>query len=198
MSQRNQRGPGELFVQEGLGLRHDVPMKFAEAIEIRIAGPLGSRDVGWTQEGNGEGERLYLTGRTAQRNQHAGGVHGAVGATRDRPNHMDVESGEEIGGGFQSGGGIVIAGGDDHLQGGTRAADPGEELVELTLRPRGRTDAVEDVAGNDERVGVSFDELAEQPVEEMGVLGIAIEAVEQLAQMPVRRVDESKRHGNPR
>ena len=52
---------------------------------------------------------------------------------------------------------------------------------------------VEDITGDDERVDGRAGQLREQPLEERGVLGIALASVQRVAQVPVGRVQDA--HG---
>ena len=88
----------------------------------------------------------------------------------------------------------MVSGSQDDLEAGAGRAGLGEELIEAALGGGGRTDAVENVARYDQRVGSAFHELPEQPFEETTVFRVPVEAVELLAKVPVGRVDESKRH----
>lgn len=102
---------------------------------------------------------------------------------------------EEVGGGLEAGGGVVVAGDEEDLEGGEGGPDAGEELVEPALGGGGGADAVKDVAGDEEGVGLPFSQGGGEPVEEGGVFGVAIVAVELLAKVPVGGVEEPEGHG---
>jgi hypothetical protein len=90
---------------------------------------------------------------------------------------------------LESGRRVMITADDDDLKMGTLAEHPAQESVEALLSRYRRIDRIVNVTGDDQRVCVQFDQSVGQPVEERGMLDAAIEPVQFVAKMPVRRMD---------
>jgi hypothetical protein len=89
--------------------------------------------------------------------------------------------------------GVVVAGDHHDVQLGLLLVGLDDEVVEAFLGFDRRVDRVEDVAGDQQRIGLAQVQLAEQPVEEAGVFEVAFLAVQALAQVPVGGVKQT--HG---
>ena len=102
---------------------------------------------------------------------------------------MDAVRIEEMFRELQAGGRVVVAADEHDLEMGTDRQRSFDKLIEALLSENGRVDCVVNVTSDDERIGVQFDQLTGQPVEECVMLNAAIESMELLAEMPVRRMD---------
>ena len=111
----------------------------------------------------------------------------------DRPRHaadeVDSVRIEEMFRELQTGGRVMVAADKHDLEMGTDCQGVFDKLIEPLLSENGRVDCVIHVTGDDERVGLQFDQLTGQPVEECVMLDAAVESMELLAEMPVRRMD---------
>ena len=97
---------------------------------------------------------------------------------------------EQGGGSFEARRGIVVAGNGHYLQAGQAARGFSEKVVKhLLCRSRG-IGGVENVAGNQQSVGLLLAKHAEQPVQEMPMLISALMPVELVAEMPVGCMDK--------
>ena len=86
-------------------------------------------------------------------------------------------------------GGVMIAGGDDYLDGPVHGRQSGKKPVISFLCGCRRVAAVENVAGDQKGVGTVLLDLTDHPVEKMTVLLQTVDAVEEIAQMPVAGAD---------
>ena len=86
----------------------------------------------------------------------------------------------------------MVAG--DHHDGQRRLLLMGtdDEVVEPLLGGDRRVDGVEDIAGDQQRIGLFCRQLAQQPCEEAAVLEIAILAVQVLPKVPVGSVKQTQ------
>ena len=94
-------------------------------------------------------------------------------------------AGQERTGRLETHGGVVVAGGDDDLQLRTARRDVGQESVVEFLRSGRRVAVVEHVACHKQRIGLRAYGGLGEPVEEVTVLGAAVDAVEHVAHVPV-------------
>jgi hypothetical protein len=92
--------------------------------------------------------------------------------------------------GFQAAGRIVVAGDDDDVQLRRTRTRLLQETVELALRDRRRVRVVEDVARDQEGVGLLGHDGVEQPVQEALMLVGPVEVVQGLAEVPVGSVQQ--------
>jgi hypothetical protein len=91
---------------------------------------------------------------------------------------------------FQAAGRIVVAGDDDDLQVRRAQLGPLQEAVQLALGGGRRVCVVENVARDQERVGLFTDDGIEQPVEEALVFVGPVVIVQGLAEVPVGGVQQ--------
>ena len=94
---------------------------------------------------------------------------------------------------LQSGGGVMIAANEHHLQPWAFRQSFAHELVEALLRGNRRIHRVVDVARDDERIRILREQLVGKPIEEGVMFDAAIESVQFLSEMPVRRMDDTHR-----
>ncbi|MNH16018.1 hypothetical protein D3C79_756440 [compost metagenome] len=92
---------------------------------------------------------------------------------------------------FDARAGVVVAGDHHDVQLGLLFVGLDDEVVEPLLGFDRRIDGVEDVAGNQQGIGLAQLELAEQPIEKTGVFEIAFLAVQGLTQVPVGGVKQT-------
>lgn len=84
----------------------------------------------------------------------------------------------------------MVSGCDDPLQFGELIAGIGEEGVEQLLCGGRRVNGVEDVSGEQQRMGLMFVQLQQQPFKEFSVLEVAAVVEERLTKMPVGGVQD--------
>lgn len=79
-----------------------------------------------------------------------------------------------------------------------KPVDRGEELVQLRLRARRRVRLIEHVAGDHDDVDGALGDGRHQPAQEHVVFGGAVMALERVAKVPVRGVQQAQRSGGRR
>jgi hypothetical protein len=109
---------------------------------------------------------------------------------------MRIESVEERRRRLQTGRRIMVAGDQHDVQMRHAAARGGEKAVQQALAGGGGVGIVEDVAAHQQRFDVVFDQRVEQPVEKLPMLPAPVMAVQCLAEMPVRGMQQA--HGGGR
>ena len=80
---------------------------------------------------------------------------------------------------------VVVSGGDDYVHSRTFLACLGQKVVIGGLCGSRGVAVVEDVAGNKQCIGLLGFELRQQPVQEVEVLGQAVNAMKQISQVPI-------------
>ena len=123
----------------------DAFEQFARFVVAAFAG-VNAADVAFAQVGHGAADGFDAAVRGAQQQSF---VRRAACAAND----VDIEGAQEFARGVKEGGGVVVAGGDDNVAAGCRGSAAEEVVVERLGTVR-RVAAVEDVASDDEGVGV--------------------------------------------
>ena len=137
-----------------------------------------------TQIGNCSTDRAWSASLVTQGNEDARRGR-LTGRSRHAPDEVNSVRIEEMFRELQAGGGVVVATDKHDLEVGTGRQHLFDKLIEPLLGKNGWVDGVIDVPSDDDRVGLQFDRLADQPVEECIMLDAAIESMELLAEMPV-------------
>ncbi len=116
---------------------------------------------------------------------------------------MEVESAQQLVGGIQLGGRVVVAADEHHLQCRVLGPQTCQEAVELLPGTGGRVGGVEQIARHQQGVNVAGLDCVGQPVEEGVVFEAAVVAVKLMTEVPVggvqdlhgKRLDKEKRAG---
>jgi len=125
-----------------------------------------------------------------QRHEQAFDVDAAVVAPVDVADHAGAVRLEQRAGGLDAAGRVVVARDEHDVEPWRALARLLEETVQLFLRLGRRVGVVEDVAGDEQRVGLLGHDGVEQPVEEALVLVGPFVIVQGLAEMPVGGVQQ--------
>lgn len=137
------------------------------------------------QERQGQAPGSDLATAVGQRNQQPLGIQLAFVQPVHTAQGMGAQAPHERGGQFDARARVVVAGDHHDVQLGLLLVGLDDEVVEAFLGFDRRVDRVEDIAGDQQRIGLTQVQLAEQPVEEAGVFEVAFLAVQALAQVPV-------------
>ena len=188
MAGRDKRDVRAVGGAQGFGVGYGRRIVGADAFEqfarfvVAAFASVNAADVAFAQVGHGAADGFDAAVRGTQQQ---GFVRRAACAADD----VDVEGAQEFARGVEEGGGVVVAGGDDDVAAGC-GGGAAEEVVVERLGAVRRVAAVEDVASDDEGVGVFCAEGGKQPVEEGALFVVAFAAVEGAAEVPVGGVDE--------
>ena len=178
---------------EAQGFLGGGQIECGDAFDVGVGGLVQVGEVGDAEEGDGEDECLDGAGFVGEGDDEFFESNPAVFIAIDGSNDVGVGDAEEVGGGFETTGGIVVSCGENDLEvweGFVRGVDEGEEGA---LCVGAGIDGVEDVARDEEGVRAVLLDEREEVVEECGVFLVAIEAVEGLAEVPVSGVKDA--HG---
>src|SRR6266850_1430935 len=146
------------------------------------------RQITWAQIGDRSTDRACSASLVTHGNEDARRGR-LTGSPRHAPDEVDSVRVEEMLRELQAGGRVMVAADEHDLEMGTNRQRSFDKSIEPLLSGNGRVDCVIHVTGDDERVGLQFDQLTGQPVEECVMLDAAVESMELLAEMPVRRMD---------
>ena len=167
-------------------------MDLADAAQVIVA-QVRAGDLGRTQEGQGQAPGQHLALGVGQRHQQALAVELAFVEPLHPAHGVGAQAAHQRGGQFDARAGVVAAG--DHHDGQARLLLVGadDEIVESFLGFDRWVDRVEDIACDQQGVGLAQLQLAQEPVEEAGMFEVALLAVQGLSQMPVGGVKQT--HG---
>ena len=193
MTCRDQGQPSDLRPQR----LHELRIDAAHARYDRRPGlALEPRQVGEAccgRIGDGEDVRGDGAARVEERHEMACCLDPTV-APMHAAYNSDVESRQQGAGRLQAACGIVVAGDDHRGHGRSRAAQAHQSVVEELLRLSRRVLAIEDVAGDDERIDGALDDDLFEPLKDLAVLPLARKSAQRLADMPVGGVQDTD-HG---
>ena len=119
----------------------------------------------------------------------------AVGAARYKTDDGGVHGFQQRARRFQSSGGVVVARNDDGVQVRHTRLGLLQKAVELLLRGSRRVGGVKHIARHQQRVDLLGHQGVQQPVQKTLVLKAPLKAMQGLAQVPVRGVDEAQGSG---
>ena len=142
----------------------------------------GAAQVAFAQIRHGADDGFRRAAAVIEQQHFGGGL--ACGA-----DDVDVERAQDVARRVEEGGRVVVAGGDDDVA-TMSGGDAAEELVILRLALCWRGAAVEDVAGDDERVDAFGVKGGGEPVEEGGEFVMTAATVEVAAEVNVGGVQD--------
>ena len=165
----------------------------AHAGDERVLAGLGVdvRQIARSEVGDGGDPRADLPVAPRQRHEQTVEVE-PRGAARDSADDVDAERGEHGVRRVEARGGVVVAADDDDAQVRKPAAGLAEEPEPRLLGARRGIGRVEDVAGDEQRIGAMFVDRVQPPVEEATVLDVPRHVMEGVAQVPIGRVQEAE------
>ncbi|MNM81135.1 hypothetical protein D3C81_931260 [compost metagenome] len=187
MADSDQRLAGLASFQRGFD---QALVHLADTAQVVIA-QLCAGHFGRPQEGQGQAPGRDLAAGVGQWNQQAIAVEDAVIEPLHPAQGMGAQAPHQRRWQFDARAGVVVAGDHHDVQLGLLFVGLDDEVVEPLLGFDRRIDGVEDVAGNQQGIGLAQLELAEQPIEKTGVFEIAFLAVQGLTQVPVGGVKQT-------
>lgn len=155
-----------------------------------VTGQAGAGDLGGPQEGQRQAPGAGLARLVGERHQQAFGVQGAVVAPADPAQGVGAQAVHQRGGQLHAVAAVVVAGDQHDIQHRQPCVGRDDEVVEQRLGGERGVHYVEEVTGHQQSVGPAFGQGVEQPGEEGAMLGVALLAVEALAQVPVGGMDQ--------
>jgi len=163
-----------------------------DALQVVLA-QLRAGDFGRAQEGQGQAPGGDLATAIGQRDQQALGIQLAFVEPVHAAQRVGAQTAHERGGQLDARAGVMVAGDHHDVQLRLLLVGLHDEVVEPLLGFDRWVDRVEDIAGDQQRVGLAQVQLAEQPIKEAGVFEVAFLAMQALAQVPVGGVKQT--HG---
>jgi len=165
----------------------DTVHQFAPLVLYRLTG-LCPADIAVAQIGNGADYQLRFGVAIAQHHQF---VFRGLGHAA---HNMDIEMAQNIAGGIQQRGGIVVARRNHHMPAARTGATAQKAIVEFQ-RPVAGGAVIEYITAHQQCFGPLGCDAADQPVEETLELFVAFSPVQRPADVPVRCVQDF--HGKP-
>jgi len=144
------------------------------------------------QEGQCQAPRGDLAFGIRQWNQQAFGVQLAVIEPQHAPESMGAQTAHQRCRQLDARTGIVVAGDHHNGQLGVLLVGADDEVIQPLLCLERRVDRVEDIAGDQQHIGMLGADLAQQPFQETSVFVVAFLAVEVLAKVPVGGVEQTQ------
>ena len=125
-----------------------------------------------------------------QRHQQAIGLELALPVPADAAHQMQVEGPQQLVGGVQLGGGIVVAADQHHVEVRHLGAQPGQEAIELLPGAGWRIGGIKQIPCYQQGVDLPRLDGVGQPVEKGIVFEAALMAMELMAKVPVGCVQD--------
>lgn len=150
-------------------------------------------DFSGTQERQRQAPAEHFAFGVGQRQQQTLDIQHTVIQPQHTAQRMGAQASHQGRGQFDPRAGVVVAG--DHHDGQLRVlfVSADDEVVQPLLGFDRRVDGVEDIAGDQQDIGLAFGQTGQQPGQETGVFEVPFLAMEVLAQVPVGGVEQT--HG---